>query len=143
MLDEKALRKPEWTEGDWITLGDGQPWSFPKPKLREWRPIFTEGRAKFSPYSFPTHGAGYLLKLDELVNTEAGIEQIAKIATLGADLLRQNYSLDDEQLGVLLSFHLIEETGEPDETNRQMWRSICDCAAGLGPKSTPAGSESA
>jgi hypothetical protein len=30
---EKTVRKPGWIEGEWITLADGQSWSFPPPGL--------------------------------------------------------------------------------------------------------------
>ena len=30
-LDEQSLRRPEFTEGRKVTLGDGQEWVFPQP----------------------------------------------------------------------------------------------------------------
>lgn len=143
MLDEKALRRPEWSEGEWIKLGDGGQWCLPKPTLREFRPVFSpDGGAKFAGASLKTFGAGHLSRLDDLLDTEPGVEQIEKVAALGADLIRRNYDLDDEQLGTLLPY-VITEAGDLEEECHDMWQSICNVAAGVGrPKPIPSGSAS-
>lgn len=142
MLNERVLRKPEWTEGAWITLADGQSWCFPKPMLREFRPVFSaDGLAKFGA-SLNSFGPGYLARLDALMACEPGIEQIEMVATIGADLLRKNYDLDDDQLGSLLCYVMTDD-GELEEDCHDMWQSICNVAAGVAGKPMPAGSASA
>lgn len=143
MLDERALRKPEFTEGEWLKLGDGQSWCLPKPTLREFRPTFSaDGGAKFDGMALKTFGDGHLTRLDDLMETDPGVEQIEKIASLGAILIRRNYSITDEQLGSLLTY-VIGPDGDLTDECQAMWQALVNVAAGVGrPKVIPSGSAS-
>ncbi len=45
MLDEKALRKPGFSEGYRVTLADSQEWTLPKPKIR-FKPKVVDGKVE-------------------------------------------------------------------------------------------------
>jgi hypothetical protein len=139
MLDEVVLRRPEFVEGERITLGDGREWSFPRPMLREFRPSFSpDGGAKFGPTTFRTFGPGHLSRLDELFASDPGLGQIELVATMAAELLRRNYTLDDDQLGALLTY-VQTEAGDLDEASQAMWQSLAGVVAGLSPKNDTSG----
>ena len=139
MLDEAALRKEEWADGERIRRGDGQEWTFPRPMLREFRPTFSaDGGANFPQTPFITFRPGYLLLLDELIASDKLARQIELIATMAAELLRRNYSLDDESLGKLLCFVHDEardqEDGKQEETNQEMWQALANVVSGMSSK---------
>ena len=63
MLDEKALRKPGFSEGYRVTLADGQEWTLPKPKIR-FKPKVVDGKVEVG--GGPSFGPEFDQQLDIL-----------------------------------------------------------------------------
>jgi hypothetical protein len=134
VLDEKALRKPDWRPGVAVKLGDGQTWEMRKPLMR-WVPIEQpDGAAK-------TRGRSHELgpELDEVVGVFFGDLESERFNfsdarfELAIRLLRANYNLTWENVGELL---WISE--DEDAENKEMWSQVSAVVAGRGPKPTPA-----
>ena len=133
MFDEKALRKPGFAPGVSIKLGDGQEWTFRRPRIR-WYPSRSGGTTK-------TRAAGaneFGPECDELLGVFFGdVEStVWDFPTarfeLAIRLLEPNYDLTDEHFRELLWF----ERDDPAST--EMWSAIGSVIAGNSPKPTPA-----
>ncbi|WP_020467731.1 hypothetical protein [Singulisphaera acidiphila] len=132
MLDEKFLRKPEFTAGSTVKLGDGQLWTFPKPYLRMSLARNVDG--KLSPVAEYTYGSDYADALDSWIETEDSHERLGKMLVLAGNLLLQNYDLDERSLRRLIS---IDEHTDPE-----MWPAINEVLLGRSsPKASAVGSE--
>jgi hypothetical protein len=133
MLNEIALRTPGFVEGVRITLHDGQAWAFPKPKILEVSLDFSgPGRPRFaSSAPVRSFGVGYFEKLEAALASEEPLDQIQQFAWLASDILRLNYGLSDEDLSDLLPYVVDEVSGEWEPSNRAMWQSIVNVAAGI------------
>jgi hypothetical protein len=132
VLDEKALRRPDFKPGVPVVLGDGQTWDLRKPRLR-FIPVEKDGAVK---------SAGRSCELgpecDELVGIFFGDIETASIDFASARfdltkrLLTANYLLSIEQLQDLVYV-------EPEnKANEEMWTAISTVIAGRTPKPTPA-----
>ncbi len=128
MLDEKALRKPGFTEGTRVTLADGQEWSIPEyvyeffPDYDESGRIVASGRASF--------GAETDADLDVWLGS-AEVEPIDRIGAMmrvASNLLLKNYDLDMPALRSLL------RKNSADEKSREVWDGLTRAVLGLSPK---------
>lgn len=128
MLDEKALRKPEFAEGTRVVLGDGQEWSLPEytytffPVIDEAGRIVAGGRTSY--------GADVDADLDVWLGS-AEVEPIERISAqmrVISNLLLRNYDLDVDALQVLL------RKNNAEEANREMWTGIVNAVLGCSPK---------
>lgn len=134
-LDEAKLRKPDFSDGYKVNLSDGNDWTFPKPLAWECRFVFDDDKATMLR-KFPSE---HIDAISDIFESE-GVEQIEKCANLAARLLRQNYSLTNEELRSLLVYRLGED-GQQTEENAEMWDSIMEVAMGAsGPKASAVGS---
>lgn len=142
-MNERELRKPEWVEGVWITLGDDQSWCLPKPVVfqkatRYRRKVITgpDGVASLG-MPIPIDADPYFARMAELFLLE-DLDYLQALLNLGATLLAYNYTLDEDAIGDLLVFEHDDE-GKQTDANRDMWHSIRDVAIGNSPKPTPVG----
>lgn len=134
MLDEKALRKPEFTEGSRVALADGQEWTLPEytycfyPDYDESGRIVASGRTSYGP------------DVDADLDVWLGAADVEPIERIGAqmrvvgDLLLRNYDLDITALQTLL------RKNNADETSCEMWAAIVRAVLGLAPKAQAGGS---
>jgi hypothetical protein len=133
MLDEKALRRPGFSEGYPVVLADGQAWTFPRPRLRL-RPKIVDGQVEVA--GGRTFGPEFDSKLDVLFGSSD--EESDGWARLGVEfevltrLLMANYALADSDVGDLL----VMEPGDPDSDER--WRQLEELVLGAAPKPSPA-----
>ena len=131
-LDEKALRKPEFTEGPRLVLGDGQEWAFPKPHMRLYPQRDDEGKVYMA--GSWTFGIDHDDRLDRYNDNDQGevIDKLEAQLQMAAELLTRNYSLDNKALRRILPVSL------QGEENLEMWRSILDVMTGtVGPTPSP------
>src|SRR6202041_2391368 len=104
MLDEKALRTPEFRDGTAVKLADGQEWTFPRPRFRVFPVEAPDG--EIGPGYRPTYGSAF----DRMMEVFFGVascttDQLFDMRFKGStDLLRRNYSLTTADLGTLLVF---------------------------------------
>lgn len=134
MLDERALRRPGFTEGPGIVLGDGQEWVFPQPWLRLYPVRGPEGGLTLGG------GLGYGADFDDLVDrlVDCDADDISARLSLqfqmAAGLLCRNYDLADRDLRRLLAIDL----ADPDCEER--WGRINQVLLGRPPKRSADGS---
>jgi hypothetical protein len=113
VLDEKALRKPEFDDGISIVLTDGQEWVFPRPVVR----------TRFSAHNDvgfqlvarvkgdPSYGALY----ESWINAETGLDSIKAEHALARALILNNYDLTDDQVSDLIQFsHKDDDDADPE-----------------------------
>jgi hypothetical protein len=132
-LDEEALRRPEFVEGEPIELGDGQSWHFPRPVLELYPVPGPDGRLRFDGVR-RSFGEDYDRKLDAFV-AATGLDEMNAALEVAVDLLDRNYDLTPEDYGSLLRWR------PGDEENAAMWQAIADVALGRdAPKPTAVGS---
>jgi hypothetical protein len=131
MLDEKALRKPGFSEGHKVTLADGQEWTFPKPRMR-FRPKIVDGRVDVD--GGPSFGPEFDVSLDVLfgvVDVEP-IERLRVKFEMAVRLLGANYDLMPEDFASLIVL-------EPDDpASDERWEQLSRVIMGLAPKPSPA-----
>ena len=130
-LDERTLRKAEFSEGYKVKLADGQEWTFPKPRLR-FRPwIDLDGRVKVS--GGPSFGPEYDGSLDVLFGVVEAepIERLRVKFEMAVRLLQANYELTAAALAELL----VLEPG--DEGSNTCWDQLTSAIMGIGPKRSP------
>jgi hypothetical protein len=140
MLDEKALRKPDFSEGPKVALGDGQEWTFPRPWLRFY-PV-RDGDGAIGLGGGWSYGADYEDKLDDLVDLgddpDKEYERMSIMVGLAASLLLRNYALTDRELRRLLPLDMSAEA------NAEMWSETGKVLGGSSaPKPTADGSATA
>jgi hypothetical protein len=131
-LDEKALRKPTFSEGYKVTLADGQEWTFPKPRIRFRPRIGPDGRVEVG--GGPSFGPEYDQQMDVLFGVVEAepIERLRVKFEIAVRLLRANYELSDLDLGELLEL----EPG--DAANDERWEQITRVVMAISPKPLPA-----
>lgn len=136
MLDERAMRSPEWKPGNEVKLADGQTWTVPIPRIR-FRPKFVDGIAIVKADVFGP-------EIDPLFDIICGIVDVDTMVWLGvrfdvvSRLLRMNYRLSDDELSDLLVMD------PDDEVNKLMWEDLTKVAMGESvKKATPTTSEPA
>ena len=132
MLDEKALRKPGFSEGYGVVLADNQTWIFPKPRIRFRPRVGPDGRVEVG--GGPSFGPEYDGSLDVLFGvTEAdGLEQLRVKFEMAVRLLQSNYELTAADLAGLI----VLEPG--DETSEDRWDQLANVVMGIAPKLSPA-----
>jgi hypothetical protein len=134
MLDESALRKPGFTEGPRIVLGDGQPWAFPHPRLSLYPVRAADGR--ITAGGGMGYGVDYADLVDQLVDCDPG-DTNARLALqfqMAASLLDRNYTLGDRDLRRLLAIDLADSECET------RWAQINQVLLGRPPKPSADGS---
>jgi hypothetical protein len=131
MRDERALRRPTFSEGYKVTLADGQEWTLPKPKMR-FKPQIVDGKVEVA--GGPSFGPEFDEQLDVLfgvVDVEP-IERLRVKFEVAVRLLSANYDLKPEDFGELIVL-------EPDdETSDQRWEQLTRAIMGIAPKPSPA-----
>lgn len=138
MLDEKALRRPGFTEGSTVKLGDGQAWTFPKPYLSMHTQVGPDG--KLYAGSVFTFGKDYADRLDDYIEAESEFDRLVIQLELAAGLLLRNYDLDNRALRRLIS---LDMDGDTDK-DKEMWPSIQAVLFGRDvPKPSAVGSDTA
>jgi hypothetical protein len=134
MLDERALRRPGFTEGPRLVLGDAQEWTLPRPWLRFF-PV-RSGDGRITVGGGPGYGADYDDLVDQLVecdpNDAAG--RLALQFQMAAHLLLRNYSLGDRDLRRLLVVDLADPVCE------ERWARLNQVLLGQPPKPSADGS---
>lgn len=137
MLDEQALRRPDFSEGPRIILGDGHAWAFPRPWLRLYPVRGRDGNLTVGG------GLGFGAEYDDLVDRLVECDPGDTTGRLGlqfqmaAALLCRNYSLNDRDLRRLLVIDLADPECEP------RWRRINEVLLGAAPKPSADGSATA
>jgi hypothetical protein len=134
VLDEASLRKPGFTEGPRIVLGDGQAWTFPRPRLRLYPVRAAEGR--FTVGGAMGYGSNYADLVDQLVECDPG-DTSARLALqfqMATSLLELNYTLSDRDFRRLLAIDL----ADPECESR--WAQINQVLLGHPPKPLADGS---
>jgi len=132
MLDERALRRPTFSEGYPVRLADGQEWVFPKPRIRFRPRVGGDGRVEVAG------GAGFGPEFDSSIDVlygvvEAeGIEQLRIKFEMAIRLLRANYELTDAEIGGLVVY----EPADPAAVER--WQELERVLLGMPPKPSPA-----
>ncbi len=131
MLDEKALRKPGFTEGHKIALADGQEWTFPRPRIRL-KPKIVDGRVEVG--GGPSFGPEYDDQLDAHFGAVEGdpVERVRVKFEMAVRLLSANYELEPENFAELI----VLEPGEPASDER--WEQLSNVLLGIAPKPSPA-----
>lgn len=134
MLDQHLLRRPGFSPGPEVILGDGERWSFPIPTLRLFPIRDEEGRIAVG--GGPSFGAEYEALMDELVdcNPEDTTARLTIQFRMACLLLTQNYELTDRDLRDLL----LIDAHDPECCER--WRAINQVMTGRAPKPSADGS---
>jgi hypothetical protein len=135
VLDEKALRKPGFTEGSRVTLGDGQEWTLPEYTYCFYPDSDEDGRIVASGRT--SYGHDHDADLDVWLGS-AEVEPVDRISAqmrVVSNLLLQNYNLEMADLQVLL------RKNNADEASRDTWAAITRAVLGLSPKASAGGSE--
>jgi hypothetical protein len=131
MLDEVALRKPEWVEGYPVTLADGQIWHIPRPKFR-FKPKFVDGKVEIGGGA--TFGPDLEKETEVLygiVDAEPSEYMRVKFA-MAVRLLGANYNLTAHDFGELI----VLEPG--DQASDARWEELSAALMGTPPKPSPA-----
>jgi hypothetical protein len=134
MLDERALRRPSFTDGQEVVLGDGQSWTFPRPWLSLYPVRGPDGGLTLGGgLSF---GTPYEDLIDRLVECDPGdtAGRLALQFQMAAYLLDRNYELADRDLRRLLAIDLADPACEA------RWAQINQILVGRPPKASADGS---
>jgi hypothetical protein len=128
-IPEAARRRPEFdATGNWLTLGDGQDWCLPRPRVRFVRERTEVGfstRVRFDP-TFDALNA----RLDE----ERGEGFVRLALEIGEYLLLRNYDLSLAEVQELIYWEAGGPTGGP------IMEAVLDTAMGFNtPKPSAAG----
>ena len=131
MLDEKALRKPGFSDGHRVVLADGQEWTLPKPRIR-FKPRVVDGRVEIG--GGPSFGPEFDDKLDILFGVAEAepAERLRVKFEVAVRLLATNYDLTPANYADLI----VLEPGDPASDER--WEQLCDAIMGIAPKPSPA-----
>lgn len=134
-LRETELRKPNFRDGYWIRLGDGQEWAFPRPILRFFPARADDGSLALA--ADHTHDRLYQELRDELiaVDEDDHYNAMRVQVLIAGHLLSMNYDLDTAALRRLLP--VIED----DPENDAMWGALIDVILANPPKPSPVGCE--
>jgi hypothetical protein len=130
-LDEKSLRKPEFSEGLKVTLADGQDWTLPKPRIR-FKPRIVDGRVEIGG------GASFGPEFDDKLDILFGVtdadpsERLRVKFEVAVRLLASNYNLEPDNFAELI----VLEPGDPASDER--WEQLSNAIMGIAPKRLPA-----
>jgi hypothetical protein len=146
-LDEKALRRPDWQDGQACRLADGQDWVLARPVVR-WVPDDGElgARVRVRMKGDPALAAGFEAAYARL--QEVNASERLRVAEMAAAelacvqiLLRVNYDLTAAQAAELLQF------GYSQEADPEGWQVRDECMNVVygvaAPKPSAAGDTSA
>ncbi len=130
-IDERARRKPGYSEGIKVTMADGQQWAIPKPRIR-FKPRIVDGKVEIG--GGPSFGPEFDDKLDVLFGViEADpAERLRVKFEVVVRLLAANYDLNPDQFAELI----VLEPGDPASDER--WEQLSDAIMGIAPKLSPA-----
>jgi hypothetical protein len=114
--NELSARKPDWVEGTWITLSDGEAWSFPPPGsipgyeeatqvacrsiVDSILSLINTDKIKLAAEKAKDGGHSAMLKT---VGQMFGLYQVVFIA--GSALLKRNYAVTDADCERLMPFN--------------------------------------
>lgn len=131
-LDEKALRRPDFSQGHEVELWDGQMWTLPRPRL-VFRPILNDNKT-VETGCFPGFGPEYDDKLDILngVVEVNALDYVSVMFEVLVRLLLANYDLKAEDIQALVVLDM------EDEANGERWTPIKRAIRGFVPKPLPA-----
>lgn len=134
MPDEPSLRRPEFSEGPRVVLGDGREWTLPRPRLR----LFPsrDGDGRIGVGGGPSFGAEFEDLVDELTDCDPD-DQTGRLAVqfrMAASLLLRNYDLTDRDLRRLLV------VDAEDPACRERWARLNQVLTGRPPKPSADGS---
>lgn len=137
MRPEPECRRPEFTEGCKVKLGDGQEWTFPRPILRV-VPTRDESGG-FSLRQAPPFGPEYQADLERYLNHDHAddgsfYEGLEIRAGLAVKLLLRNYDLSDAEIQELI---YLEPNPSPECI--EMWSGIEGAVVGRAPKPSTVG----
>jgi hypothetical protein len=99
MLDELALRRPDFLGGIPIRLADGQTWMFPVPVRPNADPV---GSLAETESVIALFGPEYLHTLRAVMEAQDEAERMMAELALAIDLLSRNYRLSPEMFRELL-----------------------------------------
>lgn len=134
MLDEASLRRPDFSDGRRVILGDGQAWTLPRPWLRLYPVRGSDGRINVGG------GVGFGSEFEELMDDLSASDpddhagRLAIQFRMAALLLTQNYRLTDHDLRELL----VIDAADP--ACRERWAEINQVLMGRPPKPSADGS---
>ncbi len=134
MLDEPSLRRPGFSPGREVILGDGNAWRLPTPTIRLFPVRGENGRIEVGGGA--SFGAEYEALMDELAECDPA-DVTARLAIqfrLAALLLCRNYDLSDRNLRELLVIDA------DDDECRERWQAINTAMTGRAPKPSADGS---
>ena len=126
-LDEKALRRPEFSGGVPIRLFDGQEWHFPTPIVEAFVPRRGPDGKTRQALSFDW-GPGYDDLVEAFVSAEYVRDEAVALYDLGFDLLRRNYAVTFDDMR-----HVLKRFKETDPRHAEMlatWEAIASVALG-------------
>lgn len=125
MMDEAALRRPDFDETTSVpvVLGDGQAWHLPKPMLWTFIPVVRDGKATAGATG--SFGPAYDALVERLDDAEEFGAKVEALFDLAIDLLRRNYDIPDDRYARLLPFR------PADEANQRMWQEVLAVARGF------------
>lgn len=137
MLDEQALRRPEFDEANScpITLGDGQEWWFPLPP-GELVLLSLDGDYEDATGFGPEFDARLKAKR-EASEADDVPGLVRSLFGLAVAMLGRNYDLTLEDYRTLLAWR------PRDEASRAMWQAIAGASDGVGPVPKHSGDTSA
>ncbi|MDR3621607.1 MAG: hypothetical protein P4L85_19810 [Paludisphaera borealis] len=134
MPDEASTRRPDFSDGPKVALGDGQIWTLPRPWLRLYPTRDGDGRIGVG--GGPSFGAEFEDLIDELTDCDPD-DHAGRLAVqfrMTAALLLRNYDLTDRDLRRLL----VVDAEDPDCRDR--WAKINLVLTGRSPKPSADGS---
>lgn len=134
MLDEQALRRPDFIEGEPVVLADGQAWQLRRPVVR-FRPAENDTGFEVCLSLAGSDSYGTLYQAYE--DIEAGPQLIRAQLAMGRALLLANYDLAPDQVASLLQFGYSED----DVEGCRIRDDVMAVAAGLGKGRSGAGGE--
>jgi len=134
MLDEASLRRPEFSDGHRVILGDGQAWTLPRPWLRLY-PV-RDANGQISVGGGVGFGTEFEALVDELTAGDPDdlTGRLAIQFRMAALLLTRNYHLTDRDLRELL----VVDASDPN--CRERWAEINQVLMGRPPKPSADGS---
>lgn len=122
-LNEYEKRRPDFQEGVWVTLADGQDWMFRTPTVQLKPKALEDGSYGFTRAI--SLGPSFRELLDKVMEADPdeGIPMSACL-NLAIPALRLNYDLTDDELADLLIW-------EPDSpASEEMWGKIIGASTG-------------
>ena len=134
MPDEASARRPEFSDGPKVVLGDGQTWTLPRPWLRLYPNRDGDGRIGVGG------GLSFGSDFEELIDELTGCDpddhagRLAIQFRMAASLLLRNYTLTDRDLRRLL----VVDAQDPDCRDR--WARLNQVLTGRSPKPSADGS---